>query len=712
MPSAQRPAGRHPFAVAIGVIVVLILLFAVAIALINPSAIADRVKDHYLPEVSQRLGRQVQIGDVHVSVFPKVGATLKDVSIAGGPNEPPLVKAPEAVVSVKLWPLLRSRGHDIQVRGVELRDPAINLVHRPDGSWSYQDLGKSSPQPGAKQKPTPQPAAASPPQPPMEVVVSDVKVRNGTVRVIEETAHRPVTTVALSQLDVDANNVGPGRPARLSVRGALASSRQNMRLALAVNAIPRSAEALKTGAWPQVAGTFALDPIELANLENLAPAELTNMVTGGRLSVTLTFTTNRAGAYETTGDADLNQVSLRGAPASGGFHVDGSIDPRRANSLQARLTRIRLKGPGIDLGGTASFQAPAHVRFALNGSQLDVDTLVGHLPGTGTAPQSRPAQGRVVRPRGRMPPASPAASHASIADIQGTLTLGKVTSGKLHAENLKTDMRLERGVFTLTQGTAALYSGQASLSGTSVDMSAAKPVWNLRANLQGMQIGQALQDFSGKATVTGQLSGDLALVGTGDSWDEIKKDLTGAGTIAMTNGELPSANLGAQILGPLSSALKTIGMAGATGKTPGLGGATGEGATAGSSGKGTQIKDLKANFQVKDGWIQFTQPVALNTDFGTMSVGGRISLDQQLDLQGHVQVPPAILSDITAGEFHPKGPVDIPVRIGGTLEAARVEGVDWASVAKSVAVPALQQGLQKNLQNQFKGKIPGIFGGS
>jgi hypothetical protein len=127
---------------------------------------------------------------------------------------------------------------------------------------------------------------------------------------------------------------------------------------------------------------------------------------------------------------------------------------------------------------------------------------------------------------------------------------------------------------------------------------------------------------------------------------------------------------------------------------------------------GTQFKDLTAQFQVKDGWMELSQPMSFDTGFGSMSLGGRIGLDQRLDLQGKTSLSPALMSDITAGRFKPNAPIDVPIRIGGTLEAARVEGVDWGSVAKSVLVPQLEQGIQKNLGNQLKQKLPGFMGGS
>jgi AsmA protein len=697
MQTAQH-SRRHPLAIVAGVLAAVALLFVVAIALVNPSAIANHVKDRYLPQISEQLGRQVSIADVHVSLFP-LGATLTDMSVAGGPNEPALISAPEARASVKLWPLLVSGGHDIQVRAIELRNPTIDLVRRANGTWSYEDLGRARGTPAAK-------APAAPANPPPvgntreakaeEIVVADIHVKHGTVRVIEEAAGRPAATVALSQLDLDAKNVGPGRPAQVSLKGALASATQNLDVKLAFDRLPESGAELQNGPWPKVTGQVSLEPLELASVEKLAP-ELAGVVSGGRVKVALHITTDQSGAYATTGDATIEQLSMRGAPASGSFHIDGSMNPRLTNSMRAQLSRLRLQGPGIDLGGTVSLQAPAHVRFALNGSQLDVDTLIGHLPSASTA--TPPPSGSPARTAAPAAPTQPSRAHrTSTADIGGTLTLGKVTAGKLHAENLKTQMQLARGVFVLTEGTATLYSGQASLSGTSVDMSAPDPLWTLKAILQGLDLGAAMKDVHGKATATGQVSGDLALEGKGSNWNELRTNLNGNGSIALTNGELPATNLGAQIVQPLSVALQSLGMGSSTGKVPLQG--------------GTPVKDLSARFEVKDGWMEFSQPLAFDTSLGSMSLTGRIGLDQRLDLQGHAILSQTLMSDMTLGRFKPNAPVDVPIRIGGTLEAARVEGVDWGSIAKSVLVPQLQQGVQKSLEDQAKQKLRGILGGS
>jgi len=660
-------------------VVFVLILGVIGFVLIDPSAVATRVKDRMLPQVSARLGRDVQVGDIHLTIIPHVGATIHNVSVAGGPGEPPLLKANEAAVSLKLWPLIRSRGHDVQVSSVELKGIDVNLVRRADGTWSYEDLGT-----GTKQAP------AQPPGEQKEVLISEIALTDSSIHVIDKSAAKPdeASTVALSQLNVTAHDVGPGHPMTVEFSGALASDKTNLKGQLSVDPLPASAAELHAGRWPKVDGTLSVDPLSLEKLSGLLPAQVDAYINGGRLSTNLKVTTVTPHHYALVGDAKLDQLTVRGSPSSGSFRLTATVDPTQKNGLSAQLSAIKLQGPGIDLSGNASFAAPERVRFALEGQRLDLDTLLGILPPSKPKEPGQP----IVPPSMR--------KQVAKADVSGTLALKQITSGKLQAHDLQANARLDNGVLTVSKGQVGLYSGKATLDGTRVNLLAAKPEWDLHAKLDAVDLGKAMGEIAGAAPLTGLASGTLAIKGEGNDWSQLRTNMTGDGQLAIADGALTTADLTSQIEQPLIKALQPLGLQNVAPKPP--------------SGK-TTLKDLTTRFAVKDGWLDMKTPLMVNTPFGSLSLGGKVGLDKRLDLDGKVALSQQFLASATSNKLQPKSSIDVPIQLGGMLTQPAIEGIDWGKVAQDALISQGLQGktqdVQKNMQKQAEDKLRGLLHG-
>jgi uncharacterized protein involved in outer membrane biogenesis len=247
----RRPRRWLLWAVAIAVLAA--AAGATVAALIKPDLVVAQIKQQALQRLSRSLGRPVQVGEVRLRWFPP-RVELSELSVGGRPGEPPLLVVPRARASLRLWTLLMSGGHEVSLRSVSLLRPRINLVHAKDGSWSQQGLGGGE---GGGSG--------------TEALVSDLRVRDGALYVIDRSGPRPEEAVAMRHIDLHARGVG-GSAMRLDISAALASDKTNLKA--------RLAQAKK--AWE---GTLTLDALPITSLRGLLPAGLDAAVTGGTVAV-------------------------------------------------------------------------------------------------------------------------------------------------------------------------------------------------------------------------------------------------------------------------------------------------------------------------------------------------------------------------------------------------------------------------------------------
>jgi hypothetical protein len=125
------------FARRLPLLAILALIALAAIVLLQTGPLAEHVRKVVQTELGKQLGRPVSIRKASVTVTGAV--VLRDVVIKNKDGSP-LLKAPvmEARVGGLRNALRGSAG--VEVRSVYLRRPQLDLVRRPDGSWSVSDL--------------------------------------------------------------------------------------------------------------------------------------------------------------------------------------------------------------------------------------------------------------------------------------------------------------------------------------------------------------------------------------------------------------------------------------------------------------------------------------------------------------------------------------------------------------------------------------------
>lgn len=134
--------------IAVGVLIVILLAIPL---FINANSFKPTVE----ARLSAALGRKVQVGDLGMSVLSG-SLTAKDLSIADDPSfsSNPFLTAKSFRVGVEVWPLIFSKA--LNITGLTIEKPEVNLVRNQQGKWNISSLGGGSSEAQPKQTATTQ----------------------------------------------------------------------------------------------------------------------------------------------------------------------------------------------------------------------------------------------------------------------------------------------------------------------------------------------------------------------------------------------------------------------------------------------------------------------------------------------------------------------------------------------------------------------------
>lgn len=195
-------------AILIGLVIVVILLLPVLLDL-------NRYRDRYLPVLEQALHRPVDVKDVRLTLFPKLGVRVQNLTIADDPVFSPtaFVTIPSADVEIYWLPLLHRQ---IQIEHVRVQDPIVHVIRNQDGLLNMATIGKDT----ALQSPekvASNPANALKPFLGM-FAVERFSMTGGTLQ-YEDRSQEPSRSYHLEQLEIVTNSVQLGQTATLNIKG-------------------------------------------------------------------------------------------------------------------------------------------------------------------------------------------------------------------------------------------------------------------------------------------------------------------------------------------------------------------------------------------------------------------------------------------------------------------------------------------------------------
>jgi uncharacterized protein involved in outer membrane biogenesis len=166
----------------IALVPVAIIAIAVVAALLTP---LDSLRGALESAASRALERQVQIrGHLRLAIFPELGISLKDVSIANvtGAHDPQMIAVGKVVVGADLSSLLFGR---LQVTKVVLKEPVIHLEMAGNGVANWQIAEKDA-------------DAAESASESVSLSVARVRIDNGTISYFDARSGKNATLNAVS----------------------------------------------------------------------------------------------------------------------------------------------------------------------------------------------------------------------------------------------------------------------------------------------------------------------------------------------------------------------------------------------------------------------------------------------------------------------------------------------------------------------------------
>jgi AsmA protein len=397
-PPAPRRRRRWPVVVgaAAGALVVLAAVGLLAL----DSLLTSRARRE-AAELSQRLGRPVEVGSVATRVLGGLGVRVSDVRVGPAAGEElPLLEAKRVEVKVALLRALLSRGKEVRVRSAEVEGLRLNVVRLPGGSTNAERLQRSLAEAeapaGAKAAPgTERPPAAEPAGAPRDLSflsVDRAALLGGRIAFVDRS--RPgARELLVDQVELTMADLGSGRPLELQLRAAVLGPKQNLRLEL------RSAPLPPTLVPAVESVKLDVEPVDLAPLAPFVPASVG--FRSGRLEAALEASLGAALPGGTGPTRVKGGFKATGLVFQGGEALDASLDADLtgdAGKGDLSISRLSLNlGPGSLTGrGRVSGLAAASPKvegLEIASHGLDPDRLADFYP-----PLARALGGRIAGP--------------------------------------------------------------------------------------------------------------------------------------------------------------------------------------------------------------------------------------------------------------------------------------------------------------------------
>jgi uncharacterized protein involved in outer membrane biogenesis len=178
---------RRLIRIAVLSVVALILLAVAGLFLVRSTSGRDYVKDFFVHQIEQNIGRKLEVGMVRIVLFPGIHLDLRDVTIYEPDGQRVFVKAQRIDTVLRLLPLLRRQviGKRLAIDG-----PEITLHRTAPGSWNVAAIASATGTSSVGHKPTD-----------WLMFVKETTIKQGTLRLIDEARPDGTRTVQLHDVN-------------------------------------------------------------------------------------------------------------------------------------------------------------------------------------------------------------------------------------------------------------------------------------------------------------------------------------------------------------------------------------------------------------------------------------------------------------------------------------------------------------------------------
>ena len=697
--------------VGIGVVILLLLILIIALPFLID---LNKYQDRYRPLIEEALNRKVELQDIRLTIWPRIGARIGGFVVQDDPafRTGPFASLASLDVGVKLLPLLKGR---VDVEEITLRDPVILVLKNSQGQLNISTIGAKPTAPAAPSKPeAPGQPAGSPLQALALFAVDRVSIDGGKLTYRDESTPKP-TEYTVTQLEFLLTSVHLG---------------DSPTVHLGATVLPYNLPVRLDGSFGPLVETLDVKSFTFNLGLGKVALGLKGRAVGGNLDATINAlqidTADLPVALPLTKPVQVKDLHLT-------IHAPYPMSPETPPASQVDLTDLGLTlvmgGSAINVKGTAT-KGLANVTAAsasINSSDLPV-----------AVPLAKPVEVKDLHlnVRAKYPPkeGTPPLELAEVPNLGLTVALGssrvevkgsvlgglaKVTATSklvntadlpivlplkkpVEIKDLQAAAELKGQEARLTNLTLQLFGGFLRTQGT-LGLGTPTPPFTGTVSLQGLQVGPALQAVgTDQVSVSGTANAELALSGRGFTHPDLVKALAGTGRMSVREGKIEGINL----LQQAAMLLKVVGVS--------L-----------DNVKATAFSTIESDLVIKQGQIGLQRVLIDSHDFQATG-GGTIGLDQSLDMKLNLNLSQALSQKIAAGSPIAKvamtnGRLSLPLVITGSTQAPSY-GLDTKMFAGKVqeqvkekvkgAVGDLLKGSAKpeDLKKQGKDLLKGLFG--
>lgn len=697
--------------VGIGVVILLLLILIIALPFLID---LNKYQDRYRPLIEEALNRNVELQDIRLTIWPRIGARIGGFVVQDDPSfrTGPFASLASLDVGVKLLPLLKGR---VDVEEITLRDPVILVLKNSQGQLNISTIGAKPTAPAAPTKPeAPGQPAGSPLQALALFAVDRVSIDGGKLTYRDESTPKP-TEYTVNQLEFLLTSVHLG---------------DSPTVHLGATVLPHNLSVHLDGTLGPLVETLDVKSFTFNLGLGKVAMGLKGRAVGGNLDATINAlqidTADLPVALPLTKPVQVKDLHLT-------IHAPYPISPDTPPASQVDVTDLGLTlvmgGSAINVKGTAT-KGLANVTAAsasINSSDLPVaiplakpvevkdlhmNIRAKYPPKEGTAPlelaevpnlgltvalgSSRvEVKGSVL---GGLAKVTATSKLVNTADLPIVLPLKK----PVEIKDLQAAAEMKGQEARLTNLTLQLFGGFLRAQGT-LGLGTPTPPFTGTVSLQGLQVGPALQAVgTDQVSLSGTANAELALSGRGFTHPDLVKALAGTGRMSVREGKIEGINLlqqAAMLLKVVGVSLDTV--------------------------KATAFSTIESDIVVKQGLIGLQRVLIDSHDFQATG-GGTIGLDQSLDMKLHLNLSQALSQKIAAGSPIAKvamtnGRLSLPLVITGSTQAPSY-GLDTKMFTGKVqeqvkekvkgAVGDLLKGSAKpeDLKKQGKDLLKGLFG--
>lgn len=677
------------------IVVVVIAGAAIFVATFN----VNKYRGTIQAQLEQHLGRPVQLGDMHLKLFPP-SITVQNIVIADDPrfsSDTPFVKANELDVSVKLFPLLHK---DVQIRSLNLQKPTVSLIKNKAGQWNFASLGRpeetgnAAPQQPSSvtknqpitAKPQPQPASPSTSSQPasqsssQQFSLGDLLIKDGEISLLDQT--QSSTPTLYNHIDVKLSDFSPTSAFTVDATVHMAGTGEQAITLQGKGGPINSQDATLT----PFHGTLQLKNVGISDftkfLNSPATAGTDGVLTGQ------TKIDSDGGKVTANGETDIQNAKVRGMEL--GFPVSAKYDltdDMPNGVITIRNLTTKLGSTPIDLDGTMQTKStPSRVDVNLRANNVSVAEAAKYAAAAGMAL----TPGTTVT--GNVNANIHAVGAADRPALSGTVTASNLqASGKdlpqpvqIQSINLNlTPTQIQSNPFNIVSGNTTANAqltmrNYTAPSGT-VDATLKAPNAQLPAIL-AMAKAYGVTSLD-KVTGQGTLNVDMRAAGAVKNLTaaEIERNLNGTVNVNFNNVKYSGANISSE-LSKIAGFLRP-------------------GSSQNASGI-TTISKMTGNIAVKNG-IAETKDLQATLDIGNVGIVGTANLaTEALNMRATAVISQNVSQQVGGNS------------IGGFMKTALAnsqgELVIPAIITGTFSNPHFQPDVQQLAQMKLKGLIPNL----